>query len=222
MAALKEPTCEEAVEELAEFCRRHDLPWTDQSQQRFVDYLELLEQFNNAMNLIGPLKRRQIVRELLIDSVAPAVLAPPAGSILDIGSGAGLPGIPLKILYPALPTTLVEPRKKRSTFLRIVANRLAFEDVTVVPGRIEDADVPFHDYVISKAFRPPADWIDTAADYVAPGGLIVCLHASEGTEAARSCAAHHQLTEVAHAADVEAELVAPTPQSRAITVFRRS
>ena len=217
---MKDVSSEEAIEELQGFCVRHGLPWTNEARDRFVEYLQLLWQFNQASNLVGVSGRVDMVRELFIDSVAAAVVAPVAGAILDVGSGAGLPGVPLEILYPDLPITLVEPRKKRATFLRIVANRLALPDATVIAERIEDAGVERHPFVVSKAFRPPAQWVRTAAEYVAPDGLVVCLHAADGTTQARESAADLGLRETAHVADVCDELEAPVPRGRAITVFR--
>lgn len=209
-----------SLESLSAFCSEHDLGWDNVSGGRFGTYLQLLEQFNAKMNLIGPLSRQAIVDELLVDSVAAAAVAGPTGKILDIGSGAGLPGIPLKILFPDLPITLVEPRKKRSTFLRIVANRLDLEQVTVLDARIEDVELAAHDYVVSKAFRPPADWVETAARYVSARGRVVCLHADDTTTSARAAAQRVGLVEAAHVDDVRDELHANVPPGRSITVFR--
>jgi len=174
---------------LATFCRDNDLPWNQKTADRFDEYLDLLLQFNDSMNLIGPLSRSEIVGELLIDSLVPAAVRTPEGPILDVGTGAGLPGIPLTIAYPDLPITLVEPRRKRSTFLKIATNRLDLADVAIERARIEEVAVEPFDYVISKAFRPPADWLEAAAPFRRDDGVVVCMTTPEEREAADAKAA---------------------------------
>lgn len=163
------------IDPIESFCRAHELPFDDRTRERFTTYLELLEKLNAGMNLIGPLSRAQIIDELLIDSITPARVHAPTGSILDVGTGAGLPGIPLKILYPALPITLVEPRRKRATFLKICAKRLDLKDVTIHEARIEDVPDGRYAYVISKAFQPPLNWIETASAWRSDEGVVVCM-----------------------------------------------
>lgn len=160
---------------LAHFCMENDLPWSERIAAGFGEYLELLDHFNRSMNLVGPLSEGEIVDALLVDSAAAAAVCPPSGSIVDVGSGAGLPGIPLKLLYPDCPLTLVEPRRKRATFLNIAKTRLGLEDVTIEQERIEDVPPARYDYVISKAFQPPLEWLETASEWVSDGGVVMCL-----------------------------------------------
>jgi 16S rRNA (guanine527-N7)-methyltransferase len=163
------------LQKLATFCQENDLPWNDEIQGRFATYLEILTHFNKAMNLIGPMSAAEVVDQLLIDSAAAAAVCAPTGPILDVGSGAGLPGIPIKLLYPDLPLTMVEPRKKRTTFLKIAVNRLDLTDTTIERKRIEEVDAAKYDYVISKAFQPPLEWFQTASEWVSDEGIVVCL-----------------------------------------------
>jgi 16S rRNA G527 N7-methylase RsmG len=72
--------------------------------------------------------------------------------------------------------TLVEPRRKRVTFLNIVVKRLELQDVSIHEERIEDLDFAPHDLLISKAFQPPLQWIETASGLVKhPGGHVLCM-----------------------------------------------
>lgn len=160
---------------LEDFCALHGLAFSAESAALFRGYFELLSRFRKGMNLIGPLSDREIVEELFLDSVVPAALRAPAGRLLDVGSGAGLPGLPLKFMFPDLQVTLVEPRRRRVTFLGIVIKRLGLEDIEVVEERIEALDLEPFDYVISKAFQPPLDWIQTASALTAPGGAVMCM-----------------------------------------------
>lgn len=209
------------LQDLQQFCDAHGLPYDDRAARRFATYVELLEQFNAKMNLIGPFDRPEIVRQLLIDSVAPAALVPPHGRVLDIGTGAGLPGIPLKILYPDVPITLVEPRKKRSMFQKIVKTRLHLDDVEIVRERIEDTDLGPHDWVVSKAFRNPPDWARIATPLTTAGGHVVCLHASDTIAELDDTAVGLELVLAGRILDVRDELDVAVPAGRAISVFQR-
>ena len=165
----------DSVERIAEFCAQNQLPWDEVAAERLALYLELLQHFNGTMNLIGPLSEREVVDQLLIDSLTAAAVAEPAGAIMDVGAGAGLPGIPLACLYPDLSVTLVEPRRKRNTFLKIIQTRLELDDVELVHERLEDTPGGPFDYVIAKAFQPPLEWIETASAWRSDDGVVVCM-----------------------------------------------
>lgn len=208
-----------SLDRLAEFCRRNDLPWSDDIQAKFAGYLDLLTHFNQAMNLIGPLSQADIVDQLLVDSVAAAAVCAPRGPMLDVGSGAGLPGIPLKLLFSDLPLTMVEPRKKRTTFLKIVVTRLQLADTAIERTRIEDLAPTSYDYVISKAFQPPPDWLETASRWVGQAGTAVCL-TRPGERAALEARAAQLDLELAAACDDTTALGAPSVgETRAIYAF---
>jgi 16S rRNA (guanine527-N7)-methyltransferase len=196
------------LEPLVDLARRHDLPLDDSARERYATYLELLQHFNDSMNLIGPLDEAGIVRELLVDSLAPAVLASPSGTMLDVGSGAGLPGLPLKILYPDHPVVLVEPRRKRATFLKIARNRLELEDVRIERSRIERLPDERFDYVVSKAFRSPPEWLEIAERRLADSGRLVCMTNVTHVDDLRETARRLDLSIVASVDDTS-ELGAP-------------
>ena len=166
------------IDRLADICDRHELPYTERTHERFETYLELLLHFNDSMNLIGPMDADQVVDALLIDSILPAILRPPKGSIIDVGTGAGLPGVPLSILYPDRDVVLVEPRKKRTTFLKIARQRLELDHLQLERCRVEelgDDQIGVHDIAISKAFRSPDEWVRTADPLIDDQGSIICL-----------------------------------------------
>ncbi|MFB6351402.1 MAG: 16S rRNA (guanine(527)-N(7))-methyltransferase RsmG, partial [Bradymonadaceae bacterium] len=163
--------------------------------------------------------RGEIVRELLIDSLVPAAVRPPAGPILDVGTGAGLPGIPLEIAYPDCPVTLVEPRRKRSTFLKIATNRLDLADVTIERARIEEIEVRPFDYCISKAFRAPAEWLEAAAPFRTDDGVVVCMTTPEERDGADEKAGELGLERVGTLDDV-GELAGESGKSeRAVYIY---
>lgn len=218
------------IDRLAQFCVQNQLPWDERIAERFETYLGLLEHFNRAMNLIGPMDSAQIVDQLLLDSAAAAALVAPSvktggsgamsAGILDVGSGAGLPGIPLKILFPQVPLTMVEPRKKRTTFLKIAVERLGLAEVVIARCRLEDFEEGRYDYVISKAFRAPVTWLELAAERVASDGTIICM--TRPGERAELCARGESLgLQLFESCDNTTDLGAPSlGEARAIYAFR--
>lgn len=159
---------------LTAYLSSRGLPCDPEQLERLDAYRQLLLKFNRTSNLIGPLSPEQIERGLLLDSLSAAIVSPPRGEVADIGSGAGLPGVPLAILYPEASFTLIEPRQKRTTFLEIARKRLGLDNLEIARMRVEQVDGAF-DYLISKAFQPPLTWIETAYGLARPGAAIVCL-----------------------------------------------
>ena len=160
---------------IAEYCEHAGLPWDGDRAGQMAHYLELLLHFDETLGLVGPDDEATIVDELLVDSLVAAAARRPDGEILDVGTGAGLPGIPLKIVYPNCPLTLVEPKGRRTTFLKIAIHRMGLEDVELFDDRVEAFERTGFDYVISKAFRDPVEWLELAAGHAAPTGAVVCM-----------------------------------------------
>lgn len=163
---------------LTAYLEAHGLPCDSERLEKLDAYRALLLKFNRASNLIGPMGPEEVERTLLLDSLSAAVVCPPRGEVADIGSGAGLPGIPLAIMYPEASFTLVEPRQKRTTFMTIARKRLGLDNVTIAPVRVEEVEGPF-DYLISKAFQPPLTWLETARSLTRDDGAITCLTREE-------------------------------------------
>ncbi len=164
---------------LKRFCVENNLPWSDTIEAKTNTYIELLLKYNKTMNLIGPMDRDEIESNLLIDSLVAAIAEKPRGRILDVGSGAGLPGIVLGIFYPETAVTLVEPRTKRADFLSLAVRTLELNDAVVFQKRIEMVPPDTYDYVIAKAFRKPVEWLKLAEKWTKPDGCILCMHTSE-------------------------------------------
>jgi 16S rRNA (guanine527-N7)-methyltransferase len=105
-------------------------------------------------------------------------LAKRTGSCVDVGSGAGFPGLILALARPDLKITLLEPRRKRASFLRVALAELSRADVGVVEGKLEERSAgvtpPFPaDLVLSRATIPPLDLIERSGGRVSPGGLLI-------------------------------------------------
>lgn len=105
-----------------------------------ADYLRELIRWNRAYNLVGRRLSFDDLLTLFIDSVTPLAVRGLFGEgkeVVDIGSGAGMPGIPLYLIGGPFPLTLVESQRKKITFLRHVCRRLGLDEVSVYPGRLE-------------------------------------------------------------------------------------
>jgi len=116
---------------------QHGIDLSPQQLATFRRYLDELWDWNRHINLTGLTRRERIVIELFLDSLIPVPFLPDRGSLLDVGSGAGLPGLPLKICKPELKVHLLEPNAKRVSFLNHVIGLLGMEGIEVIRGRIE-------------------------------------------------------------------------------------
>ena len=110
----------------------------------------------------------------VLDSLraVPYITAGPL-SVLDLGSGAGLPGIPVAIARPDLTVTLVEPRQARAAFLELVVERLHLPHVAVLPRPIEELTIEAVGVVLARGFRGPSRTWVIARELLSPGGMLM-------------------------------------------------
>jgi 16S rRNA (guanine527-N7)-methyltransferase len=147
--------------------------------QAFRLYREELARWSLRTNLTALRDPEEIVREGFLDSLACLQFAlPEASFVLDIGSGAGFPAIPLKIVRPTLQLTLVEASRKKSTFLRHILRRLALRNVRLLQCRAEDLaadpeEQGKYDFVLARAVSPLPQAAQLAAPFLRPGGLFL-------------------------------------------------
>lgn len=139
-------------------------------------YAQLLRSYAPRFNLISPTDLDVLEDRHIADSLrlVPLLDELPAGPCIDVGSGAGLPGIPLACAVPERRWVLLEPRTKRAAFLEEVVRRLAL-DATVVCARAENAsteDIHRSAYQLAtaRALAPPAVAVGLLAPFLAPGG----------------------------------------------------
>jgi 16S rRNA (guanine527-N7)-methyltransferase len=148
-------------------------------------YLEELVAWNRRLNLVGEHDATSIIDRHLVDSLAAAtVLARlgPDARIADLGSGAGLPGIPLAIALRPREVALVEPRQKRASFLRAAVRKLPDLRLRVVDRRAEDlasSEPGGFRAVVSRAALPEDELLAVAARLLSPGGLVVAYRGPE-------------------------------------------
>lgn len=151
------------------------LQTTETQCELWLQFLDLLNRWNKIFNLTAvrdPVAMHQLH---LLDSLSVAPL-PESGALLDVGSGGGLPGIPLAILYPERPVTLLDSNIKKIRFLRQAVIELKLHHVQVVHARVEDLDKsqPFQ-YVISRAFTALPQFITLTKDLITGDGALLAM-----------------------------------------------
>lgn len=132
--------------------------------------------------LIGPREVERLWNRHVLNSVAIADLIPTGAELVDVGSGAGLPGIPLAILRPDLSITLLEPMLRRANFLTHAVDNLGIADrVCVQRGRAEDYEGTF-DVVTSRAVAPLQRFLPWVLALLAPRGEVIALKGASAAD----------------------------------------
>lgn len=167
----------------------------------FRIYLDELFDWNRRMNLTGLSTRERTAIELLLDSLIPAHSLPDKGRLLDVGSGAGFPGIPIKIYSPQLKIHLMEPNSKKVSFLRHVIRLLKLDEIEVVKGRIEmDGDKlnPIgYQLITTRALANLGQTIAWCSPFLLPNGLFIVFlgsHADEDLKKSQQIMEEYHLT----------------------------
>ncbi len=159
-------------ERLAEGLRALGLELAEAQRERLVAYLELLQRWNRAYNLTAVRDPAAMVDRHLLDSLAIAPYLPP-GALLDLGSGGGLPGVPLAIAEPRRPITLLDRSGKKVRFLRQCRLELGLEGVEVVQGDASAGGEARFDVVTARAVAPLAALVPMAASRLRAGGVLL-------------------------------------------------
>ncbi|MGL6159577.1 16S rRNA (guanine(527)-N(7))-methyltransferase RsmG [Microbulbifer sp.] len=152
-----------------------DLP--REQQDKLLQYLELFARWNAAYNLSAIRDPAQMLERHIIDSLSVVNLCGhDSDSLIDVGSGGGLPGIPLAIVHPARPVTLLDSNGKKARFLFQVASQLPLANVQVINERVEEfSPGAKFDGVVSRAFASLADMILGSEHLLAPGGKFYAM-----------------------------------------------
>ena len=157
-------------------------PVSDSAYRRLAEYVSLLYRWNSRMNLTAVRDPQALATLHLTECICTAQVLPPGiRTVLDFGSGAGLPGIPVAITRPDLQITLLEAQSKKAAFLREACRTLGLQNATVLHGRAESigATVTF-DAVMLRAVEHMRQALhDAKARVTAPGWLILLTSAAD-------------------------------------------
>jgi 16S rRNA (guanine527-N7)-methyltransferase len=141
-------------------------------RQALLALAALLSAWSQRINLTGHRSPEAIVGRLILDAVALGQVLPPASRLVDLGSGAGFPGLPLAVLRPSLPVLLVEARERRHHFQRAVVRELALANVSALRGRAEQLTPQPAPLVIAQAVAAPDTALALARPWVEAGGWV--------------------------------------------------
>jgi 16S rRNA (guanine527-N7)-methyltransferase len=162
------------ADEVARRLGANALPVGAAEAEQLAAFVNLLEHWNRVHNLTGIRDRDLLIDRHLVESLALKGLIT-GDTVADIGSGGGLPGLPLAIVLPACRFTLIESRRKRASFLRHAAATLALANVEVAHSRAEALSPRQFATVLARAVAPPAELLGIATPLIAPGGRLVLL-----------------------------------------------
>lgn len=165
---------EKLLQQLQQGCKALALDVSEERQVKLVAYVELIAKWNKAFNLTSVRDPGEMISRHILDSLA--ILPYLEGdSLLDVGTGAGLPGIPVAILKPEMAVTLLDSNSKKTRFLQQAKAELKLENITVVHSRVEEADLPKFDLVTARAFSTIDDIIDLAGRHCDDAGCLVLM-----------------------------------------------
>jgi len=161
---------------------------TGGAAERLVRYGELLERWAARHNLVSWHGREDLVRRHILDALAGAPLVgTPGGRLLDVGSGAGLPGVPLLAAAPSWQGVLLEPRQKRWAFLRLVVRELGLS-ATVERSRYQEYDGGPFELVTARAVGGTGELLGWASGRLVSGGWIALWTTEDGERELRELA----------------------------------
>ena len=198
------------------------LPLPTDARARLVAYVALLAKWNATYNLTAIREPERMLTHHILDSLAvlPALDAQVAGvqdvHVLDVGSGAGLPGLPIALARPAWRVTMLEPVQKKAAFVTQAIAELGIPNARILARRVEDyeAQSPVH-IAISRAFSDLASFAESSARHVGTQGVLVAMKGVHPDE---------ELREQPPAFEVRAEIALHVPgvdAARHLIVMRR-
>ncbi|GAC1622462.1 MAG: 16S rRNA (guanine(527)-N(7))-methyltransferase RsmG [Nevskia sp.] len=159
-------------------------------------WLAELEKWNAAYNLSGIRNAEEIVTRHILDSLSLLPLLP-AGRLVDIGSGAGIPGLILAIANPSLQVVTLDSNGKKARFMRHAIRALGLKNAEVFEGRAEDhAPAAPYDFIVSRAFSGLGDFLRMTAHLAAPGGKWLAMKGKLDASEQKDLAEGFQIVDV--------------------------
>lgn len=177
------------MEKLIQGLKSWSIPYTQVYLDQFERYQTLILEWNQKFNITAITDPEEMELRLFLDSLSPLLFEELEGvdRVLDVGTGGGFPGLPLKILRPAWEMTLLDSLHKRITFLEEVIRELGLEKISAIHGRAEELGRQAtyretYDLVVSRAVAPLPTLAEYCVPFVKQGGYFLAMKGSAGEE----------------------------------------
>lgn len=157
-----------------------DIQLSDKQIEKFFMYKKILKEWNEKINLTAIIDDKEIIIKHFIDSIIIEKYIPQNAKMIDVGTGAGFPGIPIKIIRPDVEITLLDSLNKRVNFLNEVIKQCKLEGITALHGRAEDIaqNVNYrekYDVSTARAVANIATLLEYCTPFVKVGGSFICM-----------------------------------------------
>lgn len=174
--------------EFKKYLKEIDLTLNDEKIEKFYKYMNLIVEWNEKINLTAITEQKEIIIKHFIDSLSIAKAIPSGSRVIDVGTGAGFPGIPLKIYDESINITLLDSLNKRINFLNEVASELNLnKGIEIIHARAEEmAQNPKYragyDYAVSRAVAPLNILLEYLVPYTKLNGHVIAMKGSNADE----------------------------------------
>lgn len=173
--------------DLIEQCKELKLEINEKMQEQFYTYMELLIKWNENVNLTAITEPKEVLQKHFVDSLTILPYIEENTSIIDVGTGAGFPGIPVKIATESTKVTLLDALNKRLNFLQDVINNLQLSNIETIHSRAEEAGKnkdlrEKFDIATSRAVAPLNILVEYLLPLVKVGGKCICMKGSNVEE----------------------------------------
>ena len=174
---------EDFEKEIMGYVEELGIKLSKEQAEMFFNYMNLLLEWNEKINLTAITEEKEVIVKHFVDSLTIAKYIPEGASLVDVGTGAGFPGIPLKIIRDDLKITLLDSLQKRINFLDVVIKELNLENIDTIHARVEEfgKNSKYRESFEVATSRAVAN-LSTLTEYLLPlvkvGGIAVCMKGS--------------------------------------------
>ena len=177
----------EFTNKIIDYSNKLNIEMDENKAKLFYEYMNMLLEWNEKMNLTAITDPEDVIVKHFVDSLTISKQIENNSKIIDVGTGAGFPGIPLKIYNESLKVTLLDSLNKRTIFLKEVVDKLELKNVEIIHGRAEDyaQDLKYrekYDYAVSRAVAPLNILLEYLVPYTKINGNVIAMKGSSANE----------------------------------------